>query len=118
MAISYLLPRIVGVSRAAELMFTGRLVDGEEAARIGILSECHDPGDVLARAMAMAKAIAANAPMAVRATKSLLYRGLAWDPSAHARLESVEQAKTVASADAAEGIAALLGKRDPVFSGR
>src|SRR5689334_18408262 len=69
MAISYLLPRVVGASRAAELMFTGRLVDGDEAERLGILTECHAAAEVVPRAMAIARAIAANAPMAVRATK-------------------------------------------------
>lgn len=118
MAISYLLPRLVGVARAAELMFTGRLFDGDEAVRMGLLAECVEPDQVLPRAMALAATIAANAPLAVRATKALLYQGLAWDPRAHARREAVDQAETVASADAAEGIAALLGKRDPVFSGR
>jgi len=118
MAISYLLPRVVGASRAAELMFTGRLVDGEEAERLGILTECHAAAEVLPRAMAIARMIAANAPLAVRATKALLYRGLDWDPRRHARAEAIDQAKTVASGDAAEGIAALLAKRDPVFSGR
>jgi enoyl-CoA hydratase/carnithine racemase len=118
MAISYLLPRVVGVSRAAELMLTGRLVDGDEAARIGIASECVEPDAVVPRAMAIAAEIAANAPLAVRATKALMYAGLGWDPRAHGRKEAVEQARTVATADAAEGIAALLAKREPVFSGR
>jgi len=118
MAISYLLPRVVGVSRAAELMFTGRLFDGEEAERIGLVSECHAAAEVLPRAMALARMIAANAPLAVRATKANLYRGLDWDPRGHAAREAVDQAATLATADAAEGIAALLAKRDPVFSGR
>lgn len=118
MAISYVLPRLVGVARAAELLFTGRLVDGEEAARIGLLSSVHDAADVLPAAMQLASAIAANAPLAVRATKRALYRGLGWDPRAAAEVEAFAQAETLATADAAEGIAALLEKRAPTFTGR
>jgi enoyl-CoA hydratase/carnithine racemase len=118
MAISYLLPRLIGVSRAAELMFTGRLIDGDEAERIGLVSESHAAIEVLPRAMAMARMIAANAPLAVRATKAHLFRGLDWDPRSHAAREAVDQAATLGTADAAEGIAALLAKRDPVFTGR
>jgi enoyl-CoA hydratase/carnithine racemase len=118
MAISYLLPRIVGVSRAAELMLTGRLIDGEEAERIGLASCAVDAAEVLPRSLALAAEIAANAPLAVKATKAHLYRGLDWQPRAHARREAVDQAATLATADAAEGIAALLGKRAPHFTGK
>jgi enoyl-CoA hydratase/carnithine racemase len=117
MAISYLLPRAVGASRAAELLFGARLVDGDEAARIGILSSAVDASDVMPRARELAKAIAQNAPLAVRATKRLLYRNLDWDPRRAAAAEAIEQAATLATADAAEGVAALLGRRDPVFTG-
>ena len=68
--------------------------------------------------MELARSIAASAPLAVRMTKQLMYRGLGWDPRGHARAEAVAQAHTVASADAAEGIAALLGKREPRFTGK
>lgn len=118
MAISYLLPRLVGVARAAELLFTGRLIDGDEAARCGLLSSVHDADEVGPTAAAMAAAIAANAPIAVRETKRSLYRGLGWDPRGAAYLEAFAQAESLATADAAEGIAALLGKRAPVFTGR
>ena len=118
MAISYVLPRLVGVSRAAELMFTGRLIDGAEAERIGLVSVAVEAAEVLPRALAMAREIATNAPLAVAATKRQLYRGLGWDPRGHARGEAVDQAATLATADAAEGIAALLGKRAPSFTGK
>jgi enoyl-CoA hydratase/carnithine racemase len=118
MAISYILPRLVGISRASEMLFTGRLVDGEEAERIGLLSSAVDAADVLPRAMELARAIAASAPVAVRETKRALYRGLGWDPRSAAHAESFAQAESLATSDAAEGIAALLEKREPRFTGR
>ena len=118
MAVSYLLPRLVGVSRAAELLFTGRLISGEEAARMGLASEAVAAGEVLPRAMALAGEIAASAPLAVRMTKRSLYQGLDWQPRQAALHEAFAQATTVATEDAQEGVAALLERREPVFRGR
>jgi enoyl-CoA hydratase/carnithine racemase len=118
MAISYMLPRLVGVARASELLLTGRLVDGAEAERLGILNRAVPAADVLAQAMAIARDIAAAAPLAVRATKQAIRRGLELDARAAARHEAFAQAATLATDDAREGIAALLAKRAPVFTGR
>ena len=118
MAISYLLPRLIGVSRAAEMLFTGRLVDGDEAARLGILSSAVAAPAVLPHARELATAIAANAPTAIRMTKRSFYEGLQWAPKQAAHAEAYAQAATLATSDAAEGIAALLGKREPHFTGR
>jgi len=118
LAISYLLPRLVGVSRAAEMLFTGRLVEGDEAERIGILSTAVPAAEVLPRALDLAASIAASAPLAVRMTKQTFYRGLGWDIRDAALSEAFAQADTLATADAAEGIAALLAKRPPRFTGR
>ena len=118
MAISYLLPRIVGVARANELLFTGRLVDGSEAERIGILHRAVPASDVLAEAMTMARTIADNAPFAVAAAKRAIRLGLALDARTAARAEAHAQAASLAMDDAREGIAALLAKRPPRFTGR
>lgn len=118
MAISYLLPRIVGMPRANELLLTGRLVDGAEAEALGILNRAVPAADVLAQAMEMARTIAGNAPIAVQATKAAIRRGLALSVRDAARQEAVAQAATLATEDAKEGIAALLEKRTPVFQGR
>jgi len=118
MAISYLLPRLIGPARAAELLLTGRLVDGREAERLGILNRAVPAAGVMPEAMALAREIAAAAPLAVRATKRALRRGLALDAREAARVEAYAQAETLATEDAREGIAALLEKRPPHFTGR
>ena len=117
MAISYLLPRIVGLPRANELLLTGRLVDGAEAAALGILNRALPADEVLAHALELARAIATNAPLAVRATKAAIRRGLLLAVREAALAEAYAQAETIDTDDAREGIAALLGKRDPVFTG-
>ncbi|HEU4732529.1 MAG TPA: enoyl-CoA hydratase/isomerase family protein [Kofleriaceae bacterium] len=118
MAISYLLPRLIGVARANELLFTGRLVDGLEAERLGILNRAVEASSVLGEAMALAQAIADNAPVAVRATKRAIQRGLGLQVRDAARLEAFAQAESLTTSDAKEGIAALLAKRPPRFTGK
>jgi enoyl-CoA hydratase/carnithine racemase len=117
MAISYLLPRLIGVARASELLLTGRLVDGPEAERLGILNRAVPADAVLDEALAIARAIADNAPLAVRATKRAIHRGLDLQIRDAAHLEAFAQAETLATDDAREGIAALLAKRAPKFTG-
>ena len=118
MAISYMLPRIIGLPRANELLLTGRLVDGREAEALGILNRAEPAAEVLAVAMELAQTIAGNAPLAVRATKAAIRRGLALAVREAAREEAIAQAETLATEDSKEGIAALLEKRTPNFTGR
>lgn len=118
MAVSYLLPRLIGPSKAAELLFTGRLVLGDEAERLGLVGQAVEASDVLPRAMALAEEIAASAPIAVRMMKRTFYKGLGWDVRGAAFEEAFAQAVTVQTADVKEGIAALLQKRPPAFEGR
>ena len=115
LGISYLLPRLVGVPRAAELLFTGRLFNGDEGVEMGLFTRALPHADVLPEAQRLAAEIAANAPIAVRMMKQSLYRGLACDVRAAAWQEAYAQAATVQTEDAHEGIAALLEKRTPLF---
>lgn len=118
MAISYVLPRLIGVSRASEMLYTGKLVRGHQAAEMGLVSEALPADDVIPRAMALAEEIAEAAPKAVRLMKRTILDGLGWDVVSAARTEAHLQSATLAMEDAKEGIAAMREKRKPEFTGR
>jgi len=117
MSVSYMLPRIVGMPIANELLFTGRLIDGDEAAEIRLVNYVVEGDDVLAKAWDLGREIASCAPVAVRMIKRSIRRGMDWDPRLAAELEAHCQSRTGETEDAKEGIAALLEKREPVFRG-
>ena len=118
MAISYLLPRIVGVPAAADLLFSARILTGAEAEKVGLVHRAVTSGEVAAEAARRAQVIAGCAPAAIRLMKRSLYSGMEWDPRRAAEAEAWAQSATLATADAREGIAALLEKREPEFTGR
>jgi len=118
MATTYFLPRLVGVPRAAELLFTGRLVSGEEAAQLGLANYAVAEDQVLPRAQDLARDIASSAPIAVRWTKRSLYQNADWDPVPAAYAEAHAQSRTLETDDSKEGVKALLEKRAPMFRGR
>lgn len=118
MATTYLLPRLVGLPRACELLYTGRLFDGKEALAMGLVNDACEAEAVLPRALELAREIALSAPAAVRMMKQTLYRHLEWNPREAARYEAHCQSRTFEMEDAGEGIAALLEKRPPRFRGR
>lgn len=118
MATTYLLPRFVGVPRAAELLLTGRIITGAEAAEMGLVNYAVAPEEVLDKAYALAKEVAGCAPIANRFTKRSLYQNLDWNPREAAQHEAEVQSRTRETEDHAEGVRALLEKRAPDFKGR
>lgn len=118
MATTYILPRLMGLPRATELLLTGRILSGGEAAEMGLVNYAVPTDQVLDRAWQLAREIAAAAPIAVRMTKASIYQGIGWDPVQAARLEAHAQSRSLETEDAQEGIRALLEKRPPVFKGR
>lgn len=118
MGATWTLPRLVGPALAAELLYTSRLIPGEEAARIGLASRCLPADEVLPAAQELANEIAACAPLANRAVKRALHRSPTATLEDQLTFEADEQAGTFETGDAQEGIAAVREKRDPRFSGR
>lgn len=99
MATTYLLPRLMGVPRATELLLTGRIIDGAEAAEVGLVHYAVDAENVLPRAQALAAEIAGAAPQAVRWTKQSIYRHLEWDPPSAAQYEAHVQLRSFETED-------------------
>ncbi len=118
MAVTHMLPRLIGLPRANELLLTGRLVSGAKAAQLGIMNYAEEPTEVMPRAFKLAREIAACAPAVVRMMKRSIYRDLDWNPRAAAELDAHLQSRTYEMEDAREGVAALLEKREPIFRGR
>jgi enoyl-CoA hydratase/carnithine racemase len=117
MGSSWTLPRLVGPAHAADLLLTGRLLDGAEAERIGLVNCALPREQVLPRALALAGQIACNAPLAVRGTRRALARAGAVDLSSQLDFEAEQQALCYESADLAEGLAAARERREPRFGG-
>ena len=118
MATTYILPRLLGLPRAVELLLTGRIINGDEAAEVGLVNYAVDAEQVMEKARELASEIAGCAPLAVRWTKRSIYRGVDWDPRSAAELEAHAQSRTLETEDVREGIQALLQRRDPLFKGR
>jgi len=115
---TYFLPRIVGMAKACELIFTGAVVDAAEALRLGIVSQVVAPEELLPTVHALARAIAAGPPIAIRLARRGLYRNAESDLRTALEYETFAQNACFETEDAREGIRAFVDKRAPVFRGR
>lgn len=112
-----LLARRIGWSRAADLVFTARKVDADEAYRLGVVDRLVEPGTALAEALSLAGLIAANSPVGVRAAKKAMRLGLEGSLAAGLEIEDAAWRTTAFSGDRAEGVAAFAEKRRPSWPG-
>jgi enoyl-CoA hydratase len=114
--VSWLLPRLIGASKAWELMLTGRIIDAEEADRIGLLLKVVPDRQVLDAALETAGLIAANSPWGVRMTKEVMWSQLeVGSLQAGIDLENRTQVLSSMTGDMREAIAAFMEKRAPNF---
>lgn len=115
----FLLPRIVGLGLAKEMMLTGRAVEAEEALRIGLASRMADSAESLAdAAQAYAEELAALPPLAYRAAKEGLHRGLESSMEKEWATNVLAQSILLGTEDFREGLAAVTERRAPRFEGR
>ncbi len=114
------LPRLVGPSRAKELIFTGRFVDAAESLAIGLVDKVVAPDDVYAESLALAQRLAAGAPYALRAAKEAIDRGLEVDLETGLELERLQFTALFATEDRSVGMASFVehGPGKAEFVGR
>ena len=111
------LPRIVGVAKAKELIFTGKRITADEALEIGLVNEVVPNGELMSTGMKWAGQIAANGPIAVMAAKKAINRGLDTNLAYGLEVEDQCYQMTIPTEDRLEGLRAFQEKRKPVYRG-
>lgn len=111
------LPRLVGLGKAKELIYTAAVIPADEACRIGLVNRVVEPGALMDEALALAAAIASKARLAVRYAKEAINRGIETDIETGIDMETSLFGLCFATHDQKEGMAAFLQKRKPDFTG-
>lgn len=112
------LPRMVPWCKAAELIFTGKLIDAQEAYRIGLVNTVVPPEAVLTTAKDLANAICQAGPLAVRAAKEAMVKGASLSLEDGLALENALEGYVTHTEDFIEGTTAFVQKRKPVYKGK
>jgi enoyl-CoA hydratase/carnithine racemase len=114
---AWLLPRVIGMSRACELLFTGDVIDAQTAESWGLVSKVVPHDTLMAEAMKLAQSIAKQPPQALRIAKQLLRNGTQANYDTIMEMSAAAQGLMHHTKDHEEGVAAILEKREPVFKG-
>lgn len=111
------LPRLVGLGKAKELIYTATVIHAEEACRIGLVNKVVEPEELMNECLALANTIASKAQIAVRYSKEAINRGMETDIETGLDIETSLFGLCFATADQKEGMDAFLWKRKPEFKG-
>lgn len=115
---SYFLPRLIGVAKACELIFTGDMIDAREAERIGLINKVVPADRLATTTRELALRLAKGPTVALRLAKTCLYQGLEMDLASVLEHETDAQTVCILTEDCKEGLKAFAEKRPPVFKGR
>jgi enoyl-CoA hydratase/carnithine racemase len=112
------LPRLISPGIAAEMIFTGKMIDAQEAYRIGLVNKVVPLDKLMSTALEMAEVICEAGPVAVRTAKEAMIRGIGMSLKNGLRLENTLVPTVLSSSDFQEGTAAFAEKRKPNFKGK
>ena len=112
------LPRRVGIAKAKELIFSGKMIKADEAEKIGLANAVYAPEELMNGAVEMARSFMKNAPIAVKYSKACIDRGMQMDIDDGIALENELFAMCFATADQKEGMTAFLEKRSAAFENK
>jgi enoyl-CoA hydratase/carnithine racemase len=115
---TWLLPRIIGQQAALRLLYTGEMIDADEALRLGYLLSVCEPADLADVTRSLAEAVAGGSPHSTRLIKELVYQGATASVDEHMQRHTTALAACFRSDDHREGVAAFLERRPAVFTGR